>query len=301
MLNIFFLTILTVWLRPSKPATLPVNNYPAFHYLLDQPDQVFKMPKALKEISGLSLTADGQQIAANNDEQGIIFLLNKETGHLEQEIDFLEKGDYEGIEIVGLDAYVVKSSGAIYRVSDYASDKRKTKKSDTFLSKESDVEGLAYDLTNHRLLVACKGHAAGGKEAKQQKAVYGFDLDAGAISPEPLFVLSLPDIRRFLEQNNHSTALEKLLVFFSEDAKQMGFSPSGIALHPFTCDVYILSSSGKMLLVCSPKGEILFLEKLKKSIHHQPEGICFDQDGALFIANEGQDGPGKIYKFSYRN
>jgi uncharacterized protein YjiK len=80
----------------------------------------------------------------------------------------------------------------------------------------------------------------------------------------------------------------------------MKFSPSAIAVHPITGEIYVTSSKGKLLLVLDRQGRIVHLEKLKKSLHTQPEGICFDADGTMFIANEGKDGKAKIYKFRYR-
>ena len=88
---------------------------------------------------------------------------------------------------------------------------------------------------------------------------------------------------------------------FSEEKNEMRFSPSGIAVHPLTGDIYVTSSKGKMLLVMDPQGKILHLVKMKKSIHPQPEGICFDADGTLYIANEGKEDKARIYKFLYRN
>jgi sugar lactone lactonase YvrE len=52
--------------------------------------------------------------------------------------------------------------------------------------------------------------------------------------------------------------------------------------------------------VLDRQGKIVHLEKLKKSLHTQPEGICFDADGTMFIANEGKDGRAKIFKFRYK-
>ena len=66
---------------------------------------------------------------------------------------------------------------------------------------------------------------------------------------------------------------------------------------PKTEDVYILSSSKKMLLIINQAGEIQHMVKLSKKIHRQPEGITFAEDGTLYISNEGKGGHARIFVY----
>jgi hypothetical protein len=51
-------------------------------------------------------------------------------------------------------------------------------------------------------------------------------------------------------------------------------------------------------MVINFQGEVVYLEKLKGKVHQQPEGICFDSKGGMFISNEARDDmPGMIYYF----
>ncbi|NJL73804.1 MAG: hypothetical protein HC892_00975 [Saprospiraceae bacterium] len=60
----------------------------------------------------------------------------------------------------------------------------------------------------------------------------------------------------------------------------------------------MLSARGNMLIILSQTGDLLHIHKLSKKIHAQPEGICFDANGDLFIANEaGESTEGKLYRF----
>ena len=59
------------------------------------------------------MSAEGNQIVAINDEEGIIYLMDKMTGLVTESISFWDEGDYEGIEVTGNDAWVVKSSGSL--------------------------------------------------------------------------------------------------------------------------------------------------------------------------------------------
>ena len=54
-------------------------------------------------------------------------------------------------------------------------------------------------------------------------------------------------------------------------------------------------------MVLSPEGQILHLEKLKSKVHPQPEGICFDSEGTMYISNEGRGEDGTIQQFRLLN
>ena len=278
--------------------------HPVFPYRLNQPNAILEMPESLKEISGLSPCANPAHLVAVNDEEGIIYLINKMDGSVVRQIEFWGDGDYEGLEVVGNDAYVIKSNGSLYHVQDFLSDSSRTHKIKSFLNKENDVEGLAFDRQRGCLLVGCKGKTADEEKEEElvlKKAIYEFDLGEMAMKNKPAFLLTLPDIRDYIAHLEAHGEKEKLLDVFSEDAQQLKFSPSAIAVHPRTHNIYVSSSKGKLLLVLDKDGKILHLKKLKKKIHAQPEGICFDPDGTLYIANEGKKDKAVIYKFLYLN
>ena len=271
-----------------------------FHYDLTLPDAVMKMPSRLKEISGLGLSADGRYLIAVQDERGIIFFVEKTSGKLVKEISFQENGDYEGVEVVGTDVYVVKSTGTLYRIQHPGEERQSVDKYNFFLGHENDVEGLAYDSSRNRLLLACKGEAGDGKEFSFKRGIYAFDLATSMLDSVPAYLISLEDVQAYLDTSPTVRKLEKLLDTFSPEESEFVFSPSGLAIHPLTGDFYLLSSVGKLLMVMSAEGEILHIEKLKKEVHAQPEGICFDADGTLYISNEASGGEGLIYRFAYR-
>ncbi len=290
-----FISWFTLQTGPLPPS---IGDHPPFPYHLNDPDLAFDMPNELKEISGLSLTSDGQMLAAVNDEKGIIFLLDKSNGAIKSRIQFKDAGDYEGIEIVGNDAWVCKSNGTLYQVKNFAEPNPEVQSHKSFLDKENDLEGLAHDPANNRLLIACKGHSGYTDDAGDKKAIYAFDLATKTVSKTPAYLLTLSDLEDFLKTSGEEDANKKLERINAPGSGELKFSPSGIAIHPKTGDIYITSARGNTLLVLDAKGKVQHLERLKKSVHGQPEGICFDADGTLFISNEGEDGsPGKIFGF----
>lgn len=300
------------WLSVSDsiPGIAQTENHPPLHFVLnynlEKPDTTFEMPEILVEISGLGFDKNFEKLYAIQDEDGIIFIIDKKTGAVEKEITFHKEGDYEGVEVVGDTVYVVKSTGTIYEVLNLGTEEQETRKYNLFLQSENDVEGFGFDPQINKLLMACKGIPATGESfdiIRHKKVVFGFDINTKEIDPIPVYDIRLDAILRCLQYSTTIKNTENLTDQFSSEKEEIDFNPSGIAIHPFTKDIYILSSAGKTLIVLNYAGEIIHIEKLEKKIHRQPEGIAFDKDGTLYISNEGKgkgkDIPGLIYRFSY--
>lgn len=278
-------------------------NQPVFHpfgYHLQEPDETFALPYELEEISGLTISADGKYLLAVNDELGIIYYINKTTGEVEKKIEFRDEGDYEGIEVVGDKIYVVKSNGNIYEVLNAEKENQETIKHKFFLTKANDLEALGFDKKHNRLLLGCKGMAGAGDKFQLKKAIYAFDLGTNQLQETPIYTIELNRIHQYLETDHLAQNLEKLWEFFDPGHSELGFSPSAIAVHPITDEIYITSSVGKLLLILNRQGKVLHIEKLKKKVHAQPEGLCFDEDGTMYISNEGKGGEGRICRFRYK-
>ncbi len=267
-------------------------------YDLTAPNKRLKLSKKLEEISGLSLSRDGQTLIAVEDENGKIYILDKKTGEIQEDFNFWKPGDYEGVEVVGSNIYVLKSSGTIYRVTKPGKKNQNVEKFNGFLDSDNDVEGLAYDPIKHRLLLACKAKAGKGQAFQGKKSIYAFDLNTLTLQPEPAFVISIADIHAYLDTAPAIRKLNKLAEMF-QPGTELTFAPSAVAIHPITGDIFILSSVGKVLMVINSSGQLQHIEKLRKEVHSQPEGLCFDPDGTLYIANEGKGGRGVILTFNY--
>lgn len=266
-------------------------------YDLEDPISVFEMKNELKEISGLSIVPGQNLLAAVQDEEGDIYLLDKNTGELVGQHDFWKDGDFEGVEVVGDCFFAVKSSGTLYEIQHLGTDNQHTEKYNDFLNDDYDIEGLAYDPFHQRLLLACKAKAGDGPQYNFKKAIYAFDLSTKKLLEKPALLISIEDIQDYLDTSPAIRKMEKLAEFFSPNQSKFIFSPSGMAVHPQTSDFYILSTAGNTLVVVSQSGKILHIEKLKKKDHPQAEGICFDTDGTLYIANEADGGTARIYKY----
>lgn len=281
----------------EKPYTDSTQTY-SIVYDLESPELSLDLPGKLKEVSGLSIGDAGHFVWAVQDEKGVLFKVSLTDGSILQEIPFWKDGDYEGIEKVGSELYVVKSTGTVYRIKENGTPEQTVEKFNTLLGKNNDVEGLGYDRERNTLLLACKGSSQIETDSVVlEKAIYSFSLDSLKLDPVPTYIIKFEDVHKFVKTTPTLRQFEKLSEYFQPGETKFTFNPSGIAIHPITGEIYILSGTKKLLLIMNASGEILHIEKMKKKMLPQPEGICFTSDGSLLISSEGKDGKASLHKF----
>jgi len=256
-----------------------------FKYDLLNPNKKYFMGYSLEEISGLSYMRN-DVLACIQDESGKLYVYDTKKKTVIRRIKFHKGGDYEGVEVVGQKAYVMKSNGNLFVFPLDQGDKVDAKKIKTSFDIDNDVEGLGYNPKTDRFIIACKNEGGiDGKKVKG-KAVYSFDIGEKVNKHKLLFNITKESIRDFLRKMNR----------FEEN---ISFQPSAIAIHPIENRYYILSSSGKVLLIVSDNFKIEEYIKLKPAILHQPEGICFSPRGTMYISSEGDGQDGYILKYKY--
>ena len=268
---VLILIILQLTLAPllkSSPLPDPNPDIP-FSYNLNQPDRVIRLTNKLEEISGLSISSTGYWLAVQ-DEEGKIFAFGPDQLKVEK-FSYTKPGDFEGVAATPKHLYTLRSDGTIYRIKHPGDpEKQKVKKYETHLSSKNDTEGLCFDSTNNRLLVACKGSPGGSSSLKGKRAIYAFDLEEKELSDDPVFTISLKKIQSVTKNSKAE------------------FRPSGIAIHPVTKEIYIIATVGKLLVVLHPDGKFKQAKHLDHDHFIQPEGIAFLENGDLLIANEAK-------------
>lgn len=272
-----------------------------FPYTLIHPSRKFKLPHYLDEISGLSYL-EKNKLVCIQDEKGKMYVFDLEKGKVTEKLEFGEEKDYEDIEIVNKNAYILQSNGNILKVKNFESNLPKVKKYNTLLSGENDAEGLAFDEESNALLIACKDSPQLKKKSnklKGKKAVYKFDLHTKKISKEPACIIDTDGLKDLMGYSSSKKSFIGPIKRFDLRKGKVNFRPSGIAIHPKTKDIYIISSADRMLIVMDRKGEIITVKSLNKKIFKQPEGICFNPEGDLFISNERNGSRANILMFNY--
>ena len=248
---------------------------------LDNPTKVIKLANDLQEISSLTFYKDSQVICVE-DEKADVYIIDYKTEQIIEHIISNETGDYEGVELVGKNLYLLKSNGTIKEIQNFKQPNELQSVFKTALSSKNDAEGLGFDAKTNTLLIACKNKPFlinPNETDEYNKCVYQFDLTSKSLKEKP-----------FISINS-----AKLKEQFGIDQ----FMPSGIAVHPLTGEFYILSAVGKLLLVLNRNNEIVHIKQLDPKMYKQPEGICFSADGkTLFISNEGKEKKATILIFN---
>ena len=169
---------------------------------LRSPDNSWELPAVLREVSGIALMPDGT-MACIQDEEGKIFVYDLAEKKITREIPFADPGDYEGISIANEDAYVLRSDGAIFEVAGFKNENPTVKSYKPSLPATINMEGMAYDDQNNRLLLAPKGY---DPKLKGHKAIYAFSLDTKKLETDP--IIKIPLLRLFPHQKSHNLILK---------------------------------------------------------------------------------------------
>lgn len=284
-----FPAIILGFCNAQQPLPAPKPNFAlvsdSIPYDLENPSFTINLvSEDLKEISGLSPTDKSGIYLAIADERGEVFFVDAEKGgKVTRQIMFRDKGDFEGIEMVGNSIWASKSNGDLYEITQWDKSAPQVDEFKTFLKKHNDVEGLGYDPWRKALLLACKEKP----DSLYPRNIYAFDLESKTLNESPAYSIQPDDVNK--------------LVAYGEMEKHDYFSPSGLAVHPLTGDIYVISTALKRLVVLDYKtGRVKFARHLDKKILPQPEGISFDKKGNLFLSSEGKMGEGLLLEFDLK-
>lgn len=235
----------------------------------------WELPEVLNEISGIAWAGDNL-IACVQDENGKIFLYDLAKKKITQEIQFADAGDYEGIAIVGEDAYVMRSDGLLFYVSNYRNGDRKVTLHQTQFSADNNMESLCFDEKSKSLLTIPKDI----DEDKLFKSIYQLSLEKEKPTAEAIAKISMDS--------------ERLKEFKGKKINKT-FNPSEVGVDAKTGGFFVLEGKDPKLLSVDTKGEVNRVYKFDKSVFAQPEGLAFSTDGRMFISNEaGKKGNANI-------
>ncbi len=255
-----------------------------FPYNLGTPSEKFEFPWELQEISALEYYKNGI-IAGVQDEEGILYLYDVKNHTLARKIRFTKHGDFEGVALAGDHAFIMSSKGELYSFPITDKDKVKPDLLNTPFHSNNNLEGLCYYPGDSSLLIVCKNDP-GIKKKIKGRAVYRFDLASHRVEEKPFI---------HLKNELYKKKLDSLHLDIRYHSP---FRPSGISVNPENGDIYLISSTGKLLIVFNKSLEIVTMVPLNRSLFEQPEGICFSPEGDLFISSEGRRKKGYMLRFA---
>ena len=254
-------------------------------YDLSKPAQKWVLPNELLEISGNTWIDNNHLLVIEDLHPNLYYLkLDKDVPTIEKTVPFETAGDkkvdIEDVTSYGDAVYALWSHGVIYKITNWNSNPV-TKELPTSLDKKNNTEGICADPTTGNLLVACKNESGLEDAKKSTRAIYEFNPGQGKLNTEPFLMIEKKDLKDAV-------------------GEKLDFNPSGIAIHPATNDIYIISTKGtKGMLQYSHDGKFKSFQPIDEDMMPQPEGICFSPDGKLYISTEGKHGvPARLYLFT---
>lgn len=260
-----------------------VSNPPGYDF--SKPEK-YIMPNVLLEVSGIAFrNGNPDTLYAQQDEEGKVYALmpgqkkNRETR-------FSKRGDYEDITFANGYVFLLRSDGTIFSFpeSELQSDQANNVQEWKELLPNGEFEGMYGDTARRLLYVLCK-------QCNQNK---GTNLVSG-------YTLRWSTDSTLVRDSSFSINTDFI---FETPGKKKGkkqrFEPAALARHPKTGDWFILSAVNKLLVIANAQWTVQGVYPLDAGRFRQPEGIAFDNNGNLFISNEGDElSNGNVLRFAY--
>lgn len=247
-------------------------------YDFNKPEKIV-LNNDLHEISGISfLNGNTNDIFAIEDEDGKLYSYTLANGNTSK-LKFGKKGDYEDVAILNNSSFVVlRSDGSLFKfpVSAIGAEKVDSVQEYKHILPEGEYEGLT--AADNKLFALCKN--CPGDKGKKEVSVYTIQQDSTAtLSVAASFKIDVSMVQ--------------------EKGEREKFNPSAITKHPLTKEWFIISSVNKLLVVLDEQWKVTAYFPIDPSLFNQPEGITFNNNGDLYISNEGGAGAANILLFRY--
>src|SRR5262245_21845829 len=230
------------------------------------PAQQLRLPRRLREISGLAVSSDGR-LFGHDDERAVIYEIDVEDGQIVKSFavgDPPRSAYFEGLAVAPQDVFwITTSRGVLYRFAEGSDGAHvASEKFDAGLADICEVEGLAYCPAEDGLILAGKEHHARAMRDTVSLYLWRF---SGAAEPWR----SIPEAE------------------IAAVAGVRRFRPSSIEVDARSGRLLVLSAQKSALAELSAEGALLCARALD---HEQPEGVAVLPDGALVIVDEAEGG-----------
>ncbi|PZP51972.1 MAG: hypothetical protein DI598_01930 [Pseudopedobacter saltans] len=257
VVGIFFLNACQSKKMPSPP-----------QYDLSAPSSV-TIPSELKNISGITFfKGNASMIYAIDENQGSVYCYYPSL-HNVVKSSFDMTGPFEDLAIMDSSIYVLKNTGTIYSFPMKSMGKAKL---DTFWTyadffPKGTYEAMYYADSSRKLVVINKTKSSDSRLTR----CYTFNIDEqGVPHKSNSFVIYWSTIEKKLKKE-----------------RIKGFHPTAIAQNPKTKEWYIISDNEKILFVLDNNWHPSRAYPLDSTVFSKPQGMAFDNNGDLYIANDG--------------
>jgi uncharacterized protein YjiK len=245
----------------------------------DAPAATLALPSALKEVSGLAVTADGR-VFAHDDERAVVRQIDLASGAVVKNFAVgSELGDFEGLAIVGADFFLIASNGRLLRFREGADGARVPFTAfDVGLASVCEIEGLGYDKTSDSLIVPCKQMQDPARRGTV--ALYAWSVRAQQRGDRPWRSWSMATLAAAAQVDE--------------------FHPATVEIDARSGRLILVAGRESALVELAPDGAILAGRRLGPR-HFQPEGAAILPDGSLLIADEARKkGSAFLTRYAHR-
>ena len=244
-----------------------------------EPERQWRLPRRLREISGLALTPDGR-LMGHDDETAIVYQIDIDSGEVVKRFalgDPVLRGDFEGIAIDGDgDFYLTSSSGRLHRFREGDDHAHVAFESfDTGLGDVGEVEGLAFRQADGNVIFACKTSYT--PALRGAVALFAWSPRTPELAARPW--LTIP------------------VVLLADAIGAGSFHPSSLEFDARTGRLIVLAGRENGMVELDAKGMLLSARGLGEH-HRQAEGATILNDGALIIADEGGDAHARMTRYA---
>lgn len=238
----------------------------------------WKLPKALREVSGLAANGRGG-VYAVADEEAAIYLIDPASGKVKSVYALgnpILKGDFEGIALNDGWLYLVTSKGVLIRTHGAADGEIAAYEAFT-VPVDCEIEGLASDPVHPVLWLVCKSFEDASLSERIVRLHAWSVIDQQLLPKQQLNL----DLLKVLEQTG-----------------QRRFKPSGLAFQQDAEGTALVVISGAQRAYARWRWNAAnsqFINAARLPVgHKQAEGIATAPDGGWLIADEGGKKRGRL-------
>lgn len=249
------------------------------YFDLQHPNSVQTLPMGIQPFSDIALL-DSTHLLGLNQESGMMFVYDLNDHSVVPFLSWDMESKIRNISTLDSTLLLVDDAKHIHFLSSpYDSSSLTTLNLD---NEQFDPTSVCYHKETNRLFLIASNEER--TEGYSNSSIYAYNLNQRKLNAQPLFSISGEDIEAFAIQNNLMIARSDLSIM-DDTLESMNFTPTAIAVHPKTNEIYILSGSDHSLAVFNQFGEIVNFTTLDKNTFSHPSAMTFKKNGDLVITD----------------
>jgi hypothetical protein len=249
------------------------------YFDLQHPNSVQTLPMGIQPFSDIALL-DSTHLLGLNQESGMMFVYDLNDHSVVPFLSWDMESKIRNISTLDSTLLLVDDAKHIHFLSSpYDSSSLTTLNLE---NEQFDPTSVCYHKETNRLFLIASNEER--TEGYSNSSIYAYNLNQRKLNAQPLFSISGEDIEAFAIQNNLMIARSDLSIM-DDTLESMNFTPTAIAVHPKTNEIYILSGSDHSLAVFNQFGEIVNFTTLDKNTFSHPSAMTFKKNGDLVITD----------------